>query len=400
MYLFIVQKETGTTQEHQLRRELLALKQQIQRIQLQPNTVKYKRYWAATVAVLLFILFCIVGTFGVSKITSSKNAMTPLERLVPGRMEIAKRNTQGNILPIIATMPEFSKHKVDSTNWYSEPFYTHPGGYKLCLSVDADGYKDGEGTHVGVYLNMLHGEFDDQLEWPFQGDYTILLLNQIEDHMHYEKTIFSFKRDRVITAELSGGWGIHKFISYRELSYSRDKNSQYLRNDTLQFQVMLSAIDHSSSSNILPVQITMTDFEGRKNDSEDWWSEPFYTHPGGYNMQIRVNANGRYSSKDTYVSVYVWLLQGQYDNNLKWPFYGEITIKLLNQVEDRKHFEKTLEFNDKTHDSITSRNHWKGWGLPQFISHNFLSNNKQYAKDGSLHFYIQYTPYASSKSHA
>ena len=87
-------------------------------------------------AVILSILICIVGSFSISKITSSKNAIMPLELPVHGRMDAAKRSTQGNIPPIIATVtvPNFSKHKVDSTNWYSEPFCTHPGDIN-CVSM-------------------------------------------------------------------------------------------------------------------------------------------------------------------------------------------------------------------------------------------------------------------------
>ena len=348
------------------------------------------------------MLLCIVGTFGVGKITSSENSMMSLERMVyvhdrTDVMCVCSPDIHGNALSILATitMPNFSKHKLANTYWHSEPFYTHPGGYKMCLIVDADGDKEGEGTYIGVHLLMLCGEFDDRLEWPFRGKLTIRLLNQIGDHMHHDRTAFNLQSDRVTTAEkFNHTWNISKFISHRELSYGGYKNSQYLRNNTLQFQVILPAIDYSTShKNMLPIQITMTDFEGRKKDSEGWWSEPFYTHPGGYNMQIEVLANGRYSGKDTHISLYVWLLQGQYDNNLKWPFYGNITIKLLNQVEDRKHFEHSVQFNDKVSDSITGRKHWGGWGDPQFISHYLLlSNNKQFVKDGSLQFYIQYTP--------
>ena len=41
----------------------------------------------------------------------------------------------GNIIPIELSMTEFKKHKRDGGKWYSEPFYTHPKGYKMCLRV-------------------------------------------------------------------------------------------------------------------------------------------------------------------------------------------------------------------------------------------------------------------------
>ena len=57
--------------------------------------------------------------------------------------------------------------------WYSPPFYTHLGGYRICLGVHANGIGDGEGTHVTVAVHLMRGEFDDLLKWPFHGEVTI-----------------------------------------------------------------------------------------------------------------------------------------------------------------------------------------------------------------------------------
>ena len=54
------------------------------------------------------------------------------------------------------------------------------GGYKMCLSIDANGWGDSKGTHVGVAVNMMMGEFDSHLKWPFKGEITVELVNQKE----------------------------------------------------------------------------------------------------------------------------------------------------------------------------------------------------------------------------
>ena len=54
----------------------------------------------------------------------------------------------------------------------------------MCLQVDADGMEEGEGTHVSVFTNLLCGEFDSRLKWPFRGIVTIQLVNQLEDKKH------------------------------------------------------------------------------------------------------------------------------------------------------------------------------------------------------------------------
>ena len=44
-------------------------------------------------------------------------------------------------------------------------------------------YKEGEGTHISVYINIMPGEYDDALEWPLRADFFVYLMNQLEDIM-------------------------------------------------------------------------------------------------------------------------------------------------------------------------------------------------------------------------
>ena len=75
--------------------------------------------------------------------------------------------------------------------YLSPPFYTHTKGYKMYLSVFANGRNTGKSTHVSVYATLMRGEYDDQLKWPFEGDIIIELRNWKEDKGHQEDT-FSF----------------------------------------------------------------------------------------------------------------------------------------------------------------------------------------------------------------
>ena len=131
-------------------------------------------------------------------------------------------------------MAYFKEFRKDSDMWYSPHFYTHPHGYKMCLSVDANGIGCGEGTHLSVFVYLMRGEFDSQLKWPFQGSVTVKLVNQEEDRDHVEETV-SFTRstpdkhcERVTMGERScNGWGRHKFMSLAKLQ------PKYLKNDCI-----------------------------------------------------------------------------------------------------------------------------------------------------------------------
>ena len=85
--------------------------------------------------------------------------------------------------------PEFRQLKSYKTALYSPPFYTHSGGYKMCIRVDANGYDDAPDTHVSVYAYLTKGMNDDNLSWPFTGEVTITLLNQLADENHHTRSV-------------------------------------------------------------------------------------------------------------------------------------------------------------------------------------------------------------------
>lgn len=117
----------------------------------------------------------------------------------------------------------------------------------MCLGIDANGFSSCPGTHIGVAVHMVKGEFDAQLQWPFKGAITIELVDMskggknyevdiVEESSHLEKdyeTIFS----RVMEADRSpAGWGFAEFISHKNL-YKPKQGRKFLSNDTLYFKV-------------------------------------------------------------------------------------------------------------------------------------------------------------------
>ena len=77
----------------------------------------------------------------------------------------------------------------------------------------------------------------------------------------------------------------------------------------------------------------------------------FYTHPCGYRMCLEVYPKGTRSGKGTHVSVFTRLMKDPFDDHLKWPFRGEITIQIVNQDGDHNHVEKTTPYTDETADT-------------------------------------------------
>ena len=320
------------------------------------------------------------------------------------------------------TMTEFRRHWQNGDEWYSGPFYTHPHGYKMCLRVDAKGWGNGRDTHVSVFVHLMRGEYDDHLEWPFRGEVTVQLL-QGKKNCSFTVCFNTFANSatficgqRVTTSERAvDGMGRSKFIYHNEVD-------QFHQDDCLRFQVTRVSnmridpvcalvndpergIRERSSRRqltrsvpvpcapVLPFGFTMTDFEQEKVKNDHWYSPSFYTHQKGYKMCLGVHANGFSGAKGTHISVFLYLMKGENDNLLEWPLRGDITIQLLNQIEDKHHCEWIVDFTEfgDVHRVITGER-GSGCGWPDYISHCKLNydetRNCQYLKYNGLSFRI------------
>ena len=92
-----------------------------------------------------------------------------------------------------------------------------------------------------------------------------------------------------------------------------------------------------------------------ESEGEEDYLPSFYTHPHGYRMFLGVDPKGFGGGKGTHGSVFTRLMKGPFDDHLKWPFRGEITIQIVNQDGDRHHVERTIPYNDETPDECPGR---------------------------------------------
>ena len=119
-----------------------------------------------------------------------------------------------------------------TTTLYSSGFYTGYPGYKLCMCIDPD--EEGEG-HVGVYLIIMKGDFDHQLQWPFPYSYRLTVIDQQPDGNNVSM-LFNPAEEGADAQECYGrktyqsliGWGSGNFISHLDLT-----KEAYIRDDSL-----------------------------------------------------------------------------------------------------------------------------------------------------------------------
>ena len=153
-----------------------------------------------------------------------------------------------------------------------------------------------------------------------------------------------------------------------------------LENKTVKLQDALKTLREP------PLKFMLTDYQKNKANNEYVQSPSYYMFPYGYHMALRVYANGRGDGKGTHMSVFAPFLNGEYDAQLKWPFIGKVTFMLLNQLEDKNHYQIIMELTAAEHNTQAG----SAWGWSQFIPHSALDydavNNTQYLKDDTLHF--------------
>ena len=153
--------------------------------------------------------------------------------------------TNSSTPPCTRTLTRYSEYKRTNSAWYSPPFYSRDKGYKLHLKVDANGNSSGKGTHLSLYVYLLKGEYDNQLQWPFNATITVQLLNWSEDNGHEKKSIPHHRaaleyrtrvtgRDRALSA-----WGYDQFISHSILeSAAVSSDTRYINDDNVCFRIV------------------------------------------------------------------------------------------------------------------------------------------------------------------
>ena len=148
---------------------------------------------------------------------------------------------------LVFMLRNFEQHRASDKSANCIPFYTSPGGYRMRVTMYANGLQPYEGTHISVYAYLLRGVNDDHLSWPLTRRVTVELLNQLEDANHhidhvefpvdgeYWKRIYDDK------SYACSGYCSWRYIPHSALGYDAARNCQYLKDDCLCFRVSVEA---------------------------------------------------------------------------------------------------------------------------------------------------------------
>ena len=152
------------------------------------------------------------------------------------------------------------------------------------------------------------------------------------------------------------------------------------------------------------MKFRITDFDKLKISGGGFYSPAIYTSTGGYKMCACVYANGSGDGKGTHLTAGAYLMRGENDNHLPWPFTGTVTFELLNQLkDDNHHFQETAFHPDNVAGQrvVNEERASVGYGLPCYIPHSdlgyYAAKNCQYLKDNCLYFRVKVDAEGTSK---
>ena len=135
-----------------------------------------------------------------------------------------------------------------------------------------------------------------------------------------------------------------------------------------------------------PLEFTMSSFLKHKTHDLDWDSPEFYSHSSGYKLKMKVYANRKLLGGGQNMSLYFYLLRGEFDGHLEWPRKLSITVQLFNHSTGQWGSLRVIENTWNNPASV----HQGGIGWPEFISHSKLeySEKTQYLKDDAVTFRV------------
>ena len=118
------------------------------------------------------------------------------------------------VLPVRVNVTQVEEIRMEKSRWFSVPFYTHEGGYKMRLIVYPDGAKSGAGSHISVSLRLMSGKYDDQLTWPLNIALNVTLLSPHRFSSLYTLSNVERVKDKIMAEE---GELIPKFAAHRDI---------------------------------------------------------------------------------------------------------------------------------------------------------------------------------------
>lgn len=134
--------------------------------------------------------------------------------------------------------------------------------------------------------------------------------------------------------------------------------------------------------------------QAMKDGDKKIYSSPFSTGRHGYKLIVGMRPSGDRTLKNRYLSVFLGVMNGDYDAILAWPFHRKVTFTLIDQQDDpTKRLNVVCSLLTSTGDSCCARPRPSTGitelpGIARFVSHKNLKTNR-YIVDDTLFLQIE-----------
>lgn len=134
--------------------------------------------------------------------------------------------------------------------------------------------------------------------------------------------------------------------------------------------------------------------QAMKDGDKKIYSSPFSTGRHGYKLIVGMRPSGDRTLKNRYLSVFLGVMNGDYDAILAWPFHRKVTFTLIDQQDDpTKRQNVVCSLLTSTGDSCCARPRPSTGitelpGITRFVSHKNLKTNR-YIVDDTLFLQIE-----------
>jgi len=113
------------------------------------------------------------------------------------------------------------------------------------------------------------------------------------------------------------------------------------------------------------------------------YSSPFYSSPTGYKMCLRLYLNGDGNAHQTHMSLFFFLMRGEYDAILSFPFPFKVIFCLYDQTNQKNHIVDLFQpdvLSNSFHRPRSDMNNASG--IPKFVPLKLLQQeNSPYIRD-------------------
>ena len=174
---------------------------------------------------------------------------------------------------------------------------------------------------------------------------------------------------------------------------SVQKNQEKLQKDIEEVHELFDNYQYISTDGTLTWKVDrvadrMADAHSERQPSI--YSPIFYSSPTGYKMRARLFLFGDGNARRTHMSLFFFLMKGEYDSILKWPFSHRITFCLLDQTGNNNHvidsFQPDVKSNSfqrpKTDNNVAS-------GIPKFFPlPTIQQDNNAYVREDTMYLKV------------